>query len=140
MAFDFGLRRIGVACGNTLTASAAPLATVRFGASGPDWPHLDRLVSAQQPSQLVVGLPYNVDGTPGKLQPATDEFAAQLAARYGLPVARVDERYSSQGASEHLQAQRRAGTRRRRVAKADIDSLAAALILERWLAGEQQGN
>jgi putative Holliday junction resolvase len=139
LAFDFGLRRIGVASGNTLTRSAAPLAVVRHGTDGPDWPHLDRLMKDQSPKQLVVGLPYNTDGTPGELLPATDQFAASLAARYGLPVARVDERYSSREATAELVTQRRQGTRRHRIAKQDIDSLAAALILERWLGGEQAG-
>jgi putative Holliday junction resolvase len=139
LAFDFGLRRIGVACGNTLTQSAAPLAVVRHGNDGPDWTHIDRLVRDQSPQQLVVGLPYNADGTPGELLPATDDFAARLAARYGLPVARVDERYSSREATAELVTRRREGARRHRIAKQDIDSLAAALILERWLAGEQAG-
>jgi putative Holliday junction resolvase len=140
LAFDFGLRRIGVASGNTLTQSAAPLAVVSHGTGGPDWAHLDRLMRDHGPGQLVVGLPYNVDGTPGELLPATDDFAAHLAARYGKPVARVDERYSSREATAELVARRRAGTRRHRIGKQDIDSLAAALILERWLAGEGSGN
>jgi RNase H-fold protein (predicted Holliday junction resolvase) len=54
----------------------------------------------------------------------------------GLPVERVDERWSSQEASAELKERRAAGTRRRRVQRADIDSLAAAIILERWLRGE----
>jgi putative holliday junction resolvase len=139
LAFDFGLKRIGVASGNTLTRSAAPLAVVQYGPAGPDWAHIDRLIKAQSPQQLVVGLPYNEDGTPGELQPATDQFAGGLHARYGLPVARVDERYSSREATAELVARRREGVRRHRIAKQDIDSLAAALILERWLAGEQAG-
>jgi putative holliday junction resolvase len=140
LAFDFGLRRIGVASGNTLTRSAAPLTVVRHGDAGPDWPHIDRIIRDQSPTQLVVGLPYNADGTPGELLPASDHFAAELAARYGLPVARVDERYSSREATEELVTRRRIGARRHRIAKQDIDSLAAALILERWLAGEQAGS
>ena len=136
LAFDYGLRRIGVAAGNTLTRSAAPLAVVRHGPDGPDWPHLERLVREHRPGLLVVGLPYNADGTAGELLPATERFAAALAARTGLPLARVDERYSSREATAELVARRRAGTRRHRIAKQDIDSLAAALILERWLGGE----
>jgi putative Holliday junction resolvase len=85
---------------------------------------------------LIVGYPYNADGTAGALAAAADRFAAALAGRAGLPVTRVDERWSSQEAAAELKQRRAAGTRRRRVRRADIDGLAAAIILERWLRGE----
>ena len=85
---------------------------------------------------LVVGNPYNDDGTPGAMSAAAGQFAAELAQRLKLPVARVDERNSSQEASAALKERRAAGTRPRRVQRADIDSVAAAIILERWLRGE----
>ena len=136
LGFDFGLRRIGVAAGDTLTQAAAPLTAVHHSAAGPDWPALDRLLGEYRPTVLVVGYPYNDDGTAGTLAGAASGFAATLAQRYGLPVERVDERFSSQEAQAELRAQRAAGTRRRRVQRADVDSLAAAIILERWLHGE----
>jgi len=140
LAFDFGLRRIDVASGDTISASAAPLTAVRHHDHGPDWPAIDRLLRDYSPQQLVVGSPYNVDGSPGKMSAPADGFAAQLATRYRLPVARVDERWSSAEASAALRQQRQSGQRRRRVQREDIDSLAAAIILERWLAGEHEGN
>jgi putative holliday junction resolvase len=136
LAFDFGLRRIGVAAGDTVTRSAAPVTAIRNGDSGPDWPAVDRLLQSWAPRQLVVGTPYNADGSPGVLGKAADGFAGSLAARYQLPVARVDERWSSVEASAELKARRQSGARRHRVQREDIDSLAAAIILERWLAGE----
>ncbi len=136
VGFDYGLRRIGVAAGDTITQRAAPLTTVRSGDSGPDWDAIVRLIRTHAPHQLVVGSPYNVDGTPGELTAAADNFAAQLAARSSLPVARVDERYSSLEAGAELVARRQSGQRRHRVRKEDIDSLAAAIILERWLGNE----
>ena len=136
LAFDFGLRRIGLARGDTLTRSAAPLATVPNTASGPDWPAIDRHLKALGPDVLVVGAPYNDDGSPGKLAAAADAFAQQLGARYGKAVARVDERYSSTEATSLLREQRASGQRRRRVDKGDIDSAAAAVMLASWL--EQQ--
>jgi len=84
----------------------------------------------------VVGNPYNADGTPGTMSAAATRFAAELAGRLNLPVARVDERWSSREASAELKERRAVGTRRRRVQRADIDSVAAAIILERWLRGE----
>jgi len=109
---------------------------VANGEQGPDWRAIAALVNDYKPAVLVVGNPYNADGTPGAMSAAATRFAAELAARLKLPVARVDERWSSQEASAELQERRAAGTRRRRVQRADIDSVAAAIILERWLRGE----
>jgi len=134
LAFDFGLRRIGLASGETLTGSAAPLAAIRH-TDAPDWAAIDRRVAELKPAQLVVGSPYNADGTPGSLHAAAERFARELEARYGLPVARVDERWSSLDAAAQLKARRAAGLRRRRVRREDIDSAAAAVILQRWLQG-----
>jgi len=136
LAFDFGLRRIGVASGHSLTGAAAPLATVGNGEHGPDWQAIAALVQAYKPAVLVVGNPYNADGSPSAMSAAASGFATALGQRLQLPVERVDERWSSREASAELQQRRAAGTRRRRVQRADIDSAAAAIILERWLRGE----
>jgi putative Holliday junction resolvase len=125
-----------VAVGDTLTKSAAPLATLIHGTRGPDWPAIDRLLAAYKPANLVVGYPYNENGTPGTLAGAAERFASALAQRSGLTVTRVDERYSSQEASAELKQRRASGARRRRVQRADVDAIAAAIILERWLRGE----
>ncbi len=130
------MRRIGVASGHTLTEAAAPLATVTNGTHGPDWQAIAALVADYKPAVLVVGNPYNGDGTPGAMSAAATHFATELATRLRLPVERVDERWSSREASAELQQRRAAGTRRRRVQRADVDSVAAAIILERWLRGE----
>ena len=136
LAFDFGLKRIGIAAGDTLTATAAPRPAVAVHQQGPDWTAITREVRMLSPGLLVVGAPYNADGTPGALAPAAGRFAAELERRFGLPVNRVDERWSSLEASAALKAQRSSGERKRRVRKEDIDSAAAAVILERWLTGE----
>ncbi len=125
-----------MASGDTLTRSAAPLATVSRGARGPDWPAIERLLADYKPAVLVVGYPYNEDGTPGALAGAADRFAAALAQRTAVVVARVDERGSTLEAAAELKRRRAAGTRHRRVQRQDIDSLAAAIILGRWLRGE----
>jgi putative Holliday junction resolvase len=138
LAFDFGLKRIGIAAGDTLTATAAPRAAVSVGPTGPDWEAIAREVRALAPRTLVVGAPHNVDGTPNALASAAQRFAAELERRFGLPVSRVDERFSSLEASAALKARRASGERKRRVTREDIDSAAAAIILERWFAGERK--
>jgi len=136
LAFDFGLKRIGIACGDTVTRTAAPRPALAAGAAGPDWEAIARVVRALAPGQLVVGAPYNADGSDGALTEAARRFAAELARRFALPVHLVDERFSSLEASAALKARRASGVRRRRVAREDIDSASAAVILGRWFSGE----
>jgi putative Holliday junction resolvase len=132
LGFDYGRRRIGVACGDTLSRSATPLGLVAATPEGPRWPDVDVLVARWQPALAVVGLPYNVDDTQGAMAAGARAFGAALASRYRLGVEFVDERYSSLEAAARLRDARRSGARRRRVAKADVDSHAACVILERW--------
>jgi len=132
LAFDFGRRRIGVACGDTVSRTARPLSAVANGPAGPHWQELAAHVRAWQPALAVVGLPYNVDGTESGMSDAARGFAGEFAARYALPVRLVDERYSSIEAGARLREDRRSGLRKRRVAKSDVDAAAACIILERW--------
>jgi putative holliday junction resolvase len=136
LAFDFGLKRIGIASGDTLTQATAARPAAAVGRDGPDWTHIERAVRALAPQRLVVGAPYNVDGSEGTLSAAARQFARELQRRFALPVHLVDERFSSLEAQAHLKAQRASGARRRRVARADVDSAAAAVILGRFLRGE----
>jgi putative holliday junction resolvase len=136
LAFDFGLRRIGIASGDTISRTAAPQGAVTVAAHGIDWTPIDRALKDFKPNLLVVGSPHNADGSAGSLSEAADRFAAALAQRSCLPVKRTDEYASSLEAAAELKSQRASGQRRRRVQRADIDSAAAAIILERWLNRE----
>lgn len=136
LAFDFGLKRIGIASGDTLTRTAAPRPAAAVTSTGPDWASIGREMESLRPRVLVVGAPYNADGSPGALAQAARRFANELERRFGLPVSMVDERWSSLEANAALKARRASGERRRRIRREDIDSTAAAVILERWLAGE----
>lgn len=133
LAFDFGTRRIGVASGDTLTRTARALTTLERKGALP-WPAIDELVTELNPSQFVVGLPYNMDGTPTPLTAATRRFGGELKTRYGNSVALVDERQSSREAQAQLASARRSGLKRRRTTHADVDQVAARILLERWLA------
>jgi putative holliday junction resolvase len=144
LAFDYGRRRIGVAVGNTLTRQARPLLTLAVSETGPDWARITALLAEWRPARLVVGVPYN-DGAAGASADAgsgvaagaaiaaeAQRFARRLQGRCGLPVDTVDERLSSAEAHARLRTERRAG-RRGTIAKRDIDSAAAAVILQDWL-------
>lgn len=131
IAFDFGLRRIGVAVGQEITRTARPLGVVRNGPDGPDWPRIEKLVREWEPARIIVGLPLTADGYSSDITRASDAFAVELG-RYGIAVSKVDERYTSIDAQELLKEKRASGLSGR-ISKEMIDSAAAALIAERWL-------
>jgi len=136
LAFDFGQRRIGVACGDTISRSASPLQAVPAGQDGLQWELVGKLMHDWQPDLAVVGLPYNVDGSDSAMTGAARSFAAELKRRFLLDVAMVDERYSSLEAEARLRSARESGQRRRRVTRGDVDAEAACVILERWFTEE----
>jgi putative Holliday junction resolvase len=124
-----------VAVGNTLTGRARALETVAATDAGPDWARIGALLREWQPARLVVGVPYNAeapDAESDDIAAAAQRFARRLHGRFELPVELVDERLSSAAAYQGLVAERQAG-RRGRIAKQDIDSAAAAVILQDWL-------
>ena len=108
VAFDFGLRRIGVAVGQDVTASANPIAAVRNSDAGPDWTAIENIVGEWRPSRLIVGMPLHEDGSPSEMGVYINAFIKDLA-RFELPVEQIDERYSSLEASEVLKSKRAAG-------------------------------
>ena len=132
VAIDFGLRRIGIASGDTLTRTAHPRTTIGNGPAGPDWRALERVLADTRPARIAVGEPYNADGSESPLTGAARRFAAELTQRSSLPVDLVDERWSSQDAEERLRSMRASGDRSRRVTREAVDAAAAAVILERW--------
>lgn len=134
LAFDFGLRRIGVAVGQDVTGSASPLGIVDHRDDGVDHDRIAALIDEWRPVTLVVGMPAHADGRPGDLQGPVRAFIAELG-RYGLPVETVDERYTSIEAERLLKEARAEGTRGR-LSKAMIDSASAVLIAERYLSCE----
>ena len=132
LAFDYGTRRIGIASGDTLTRTARALTTLEWN-DGVPWTAIGKLVREYQPAQFVVGLPWNMDGTPTLLTETSRAFAAELKARYDKPVALVDERLSSREAESLLRDARASGMKKRRNTHADVDMIAARILLEQWL-------
>ena len=116
LAFDFGLKRIGVAVGEPELRTAHPLSAVtRFE-------DVESLVAQWKPGRLVVGLPLSVAGDPHAMTRQAEDFARRLERRFKLPVARVDERFSSVEAESRL----------RGVKRKNVDSVAAQLLLEQY--------
>ena len=118
LAFDFGLKRTGVAVGNRLTRSATPLPTIRAEGDA-RWSLVAARIADWRPDALVVGVPFHPDGAEHENTVRARKFARQLRGRFQLPVHEVDERYST---TEALAA----GAR-------DADAGAAVIILEQFL-------
>src|SRR2546425_11957701 len=126
LAFDFGTQRIGVAVGNTLIRFAQPLVTI---AADPAtmMAMIGALVNEWQPQQLVVGLPLHADGTPHAMTAKARDFAHALGKRFGLPVALVDERWTTEIAQERLNREHGG-----REGRAHRDEIAAQVILQAY--------
>ncbi len=118
LAFDFGLKRTGVAVGNRLTRSATPQPTIRAEGEA-RWAPIASRLAEWQPDALVVGVPFHPDGAKHENTVRARKFARQLRGRFNLPVYEVDERYSTTEAHA-------AGAR-------DADAASAAIILEQFL-------
>ncbi len=136
LSFDYGLRRIGVAVGNTLTGTAEALSTIAAQDGLPDWRAIDRCIADWRPTAIVAGVPYNMAGRDGRLTTAALRFADELGVRYGIEVHRVDERLTSREAEDDLRERRRSGAKTRRVRSGDVDREAARLILLQWLRAQ----
>jgi putative Holliday junction resolvase len=121
LAFDFGMKRTGVATGNTLLGSARPLTTIAAEGDARFAP-IEKLIKEWQPDALVVGVPYHPDGAAHDNTRRAQRFGRQLHGRFGLPVHEVDERYSTTEA--HASG----------ASAAQIDAASAAIILDQYLS------
>jgi putative Holliday junction resolvase len=117
-----------VAVGNTLIRVAHPLTTVIGEASGVRFAAIATLIGEWRPGMLIVGVPVHADGVPHEMTVLAERFARRLEGRFGLPVTRVDERFTSVGADAALAAAGLSGKDR----KAARDQVAAQLILQSW--------
>ena len=130
MAFDFGLRQIGVAIGNCVLGTTTPLPILRAKDGVPQWEQVDKLIHDWQPDLLIVGAPLNMDGSESNLSAQAARFARRLHGRLGIEVVSIDERLSSFEAKLASRERGHSGDFKRH----PVDSLAAELILKTWLA------
>ncbi len=118
LAFDYGIRRVGVATGNTLLGCAQPLTTVQAQGDA-RFVAIAKLIAEWRPDALVIGVPFHPDGTAHDNTRRARAFGRQLQGRFRLPVHEVDERYSTTEALAQ--------------GAADADAAAAAIILDQFL-------
>ncbi|ODS24549.1 Holliday junction DNA helicase RuvA [Candidatus Endobugula sertula] len=128
LAFDYGLKSIGVAYGQALTGSGKelPLLSARDGI--PDWGKIEQLLQEWKPKRLIVGLPLNMDGSESELCIRVRKFGRRLYGRFSIDVEYMDERLSTFDAKQEAKERRHKGDYRSN----PIDSIAARIILESW--------
>ncbi len=121
LCFDYGEKRIGTAVGQSITATATALETIKVDNGKPDWNDIDRLINEWNPSILIVGHPFTLDGDRQEMTDAAERFSRQLKGRFKIPVELIDEQLSSFEARREIKSTR------------ELDPVAARLILETWL-------
>lgn len=133
LAFDFGLKKIGVAVGDSLLKHARPLSTLKSETRQQRFERVEELLKEWQPDQVVVGLPLTLDGGEQEASTHARRFANQLHGRYGLEVILVEEQNSSMEAQHLIRQFKQFDARQARRFADEDDAVAAAVILQRHL-------
>ena len=120
LGFDFGMKRIGVALGNSFTESARPLLTLAAKDGIPDWNQIESLIKTWNVSEIIVGMPYTLDNKDQEITHAARRFKNRLRQKFKLATHEVEEQYTTKIARTQLNA------------NDDIDNM-AAIILQAWL-------
>ena len=131
LGFDFGLTRIGVATGQTLTQTATPLTAVVAKNGVPNWDDIAILLDDWKPDIVVIGLPLHENGSMSEMAERAKTFGQRMRGKFGVQITFVNEYYSTREAREHLNYHGKASDQ-----CGKLDATAASVILERWL-GDQ---
>ncbi|MDG2167482.1 MAG: Holliday junction resolvase RuvX [Opitutales bacterium] len=128
LGIDYGEKRIGLSFGDSL-GLAVPIAAAVEPTVEKRFEHIGAVIQDRRIKKLVVGMPYNMNGSSGFKAKEVEEFIGQLEKQFSLPVVSIDERLTSHQVEEELKKQGRKVDRR----SGEIDSRAATLILQDYL-------
>jgi putative Holliday junction resolvase len=132
IAFDYGIKSIGVAIGQSITGTASPLAALKAVDGIPNWELIQSTIDEWQPDALLVGLPLNMDGTEQEITQRAKKFANRLNGRFQKQVFTYDERLSTADAKQRLFEL--GGFKK--LTKEKVDSVSACLIYETWFSAQ----
>ena len=130
LAFDFGLKHIGVAIGQEITNTAQTFFSLDAKNGEPDWSQLDLLVKEWNPKLMVVGNPLNMDGSDSEIKKNSDKFSDLINKRYNVPVELMDERLTTRAAKARLKSEEGSFISSGK----DTHQIAAQIILENWFS------
>jgi len=134
LSFDFGEKRIGVAIGNSITKSSHPLETINTSKNTERYKLIELLLKTWEPVRLVIGYPLNDDGTLSKMSLLAKKFGMKLMNKYNIPIAMIDERFTSSEADLELKKFEKNFKKRKIV----VDQVAAMIILDSFF--QNNGN
>ena len=137
IAFDYGLKKTGVAIGQSITKTASPLTSLSMNKGEPDWSEIDSIIENFKPSCAVFGMPEEFINTDNSLINNIKAFSFEINQRYGISIKFVNEHLTSKIAKDQLKEQRQEGILQRQLKKGQIDSMAASIILQEWMNFEE---
>tara|TARA_Y200000002_G_scaffold379344_1_gene388419 strand:+ start:526 stop:915 length:390 start_codon:yes stop_codon:yes gene_type:complete len=120
LAIDFGLKKVGLAIGNTLTKTSMPISTIFYKSKQELFNLLEKYVIEWKPELIIIGNPLNMDQTESEMSKLAEKFSTQFSKKFNLTVELVDERLSSFEAKEFVKDD-------------NLDAMAAKLILDSWM-------
>ncbi|ABE55952.1 Holliday junction resolvase YqgF [Shewanella denitrificans OS217] len=132
LGFDYGTKSIGVAVGQSITASASPLLALKAQDGIPNWDEIEKLIKEWQPDLVVVGLPLNMDGTEQDITQRAKKFANRISGRFGVKVLTQDERLTTADAKARLFEL--GGYKA--LTKGQVDAVSAVLIIESYFENQ----
>jgi putative Holliday junction resolvase len=136
LSFDFGEKRIGVAIGNSITKSSHPLETINTSKNTERYKLIELLLKTWEPVKLVIGYPLNEDGTLSRMSLLAKKFGMKLTNKYNIPIAMIDERFTSTEADLKLKKFEKNFKKRKIV----VDQVAAMIILDSFFQNNSNEN
>lgn len=132
LGFDFGMKYIGVAVGQSITNTAEPIQSLHAIDGIPNWEEIQKLITLWQPTAIVVGIPLNLDGTKQDITFCADKFANRLKEKFKLPLYKVDETLSTWEAKRNLKIPYKDQTHNKKQLD-KVNAMAASILIEQWL-------
>ncbi len=137
LAFDFGTKSIGIAASHAaeddLTHACTELKAIKAREGIPNWDELGLILKEWQPKTVIVGLPLKMDGSDMEITRRARKFGKRIQGMFGYSIEFVDETLSTKAAKSEAYERGHQGN----YSQKPVDSIAARLILETWLAGRK---
>ena len=138
IAFDYGLKKTGVAIAQSITKTASPLLSLKMINGEPDWEDIDSIFENFKPNCAILGMPIKQINESNSLNERINSFSSKIEKRYQISIGFINEHLTSKIAKDKLKEQRQEGILLRQIKKGQIDSMAATIILQEWMNREEE--
>lgn len=138
IAFDYGLKKTGVAIAQSITKTASPLLSLKMHNGEPDWEDIDSIFENFKPNCAIFGMPTKPINAANSLAKRINNFSSKIEKRYEISIRFINEHLTSKIAKDKLKEQRQEGILLRQIKKGQIDSMAATIILQEWMNREEE--